>query len=979
MQLPTIIRALAGRDEAYGQAGDDLIEGSTGADVLNGNDGNDRVFAEAAMDDAALRAYITSTGAIVDNTHPTNILDAATADWLVGGMGDDTVVGSAAADILFGAGGGDLIVGGAGHDIIDGDDDYVPGALTGVTVTRNWRGHPHELYFSSVNQVTYAGDVGAGDEIHGGSGDDYVTAQWGDDTVFGDNGDDSIAGDAGDDSLFGGDGADRIAGDWYGTNAVLEPYGDDYIDGGAGPDILNGEAGADVIVGGAGSDRLYGFIDTTFIGAPNEDPANDGGDHLSGGSGNDIIVGHGAGDTLFGGDEDDQLFGDSDDTPVVLQGDDFMDGGAGHDTMRGYGGDDEMRGGEGIDQLHGEDGHDRLDGGADEDVLFGMNGDDVIDGGWGEDQLVGGAGNDRLFGGKLDADEMWGEAGDDTIQGVGYLDGGDGNDELIGGGSLYGMAGNDKLSGSVGVDFMLGGGGVDTLYGGGEADKLWGEADADTLRGEAGQDQLLGGDGNDILEGGDDQDQLFGEAGDDTLNGGTGRDSLLGGAGNDVYVIDGASGEDVIIDDEGQNTIRFGEDVARDELRFRRGIDISGNDRYLVIEGAATFSRVVIKQGLDGAVGRFEFADGTFLTHANAMAELAAQAPPIAKPIGPASATTRYGTTGNDRIAGLAGDDTVHAGTGDDVVDGGAGRDTLYGFDGADRLDGGTGNDHLGGGAGTDTYVFGRTHGRDTIEEQFLSAQGATELDTVELGAGVAPTDVTLHRDGADLVIAISQTAAQLRVQRYFITQVTAINGSGQAQLIPADHRIESLRFASGTVWDAAAITSRIQAGTQNTMNGTSGNDVFTVDHADDTITEAVASGDDLVRSSVSYALRPNIERLTFTGFVDTNGWSSPSNAISYLTGNTGNNVFNGPGTFYTAGGPVTTMTSGGIMGYAIMAGAAGDDTYHLPVPPAARSSSSRTRDTTPSCSTVSGGRFTRCRLTSRQSSASKAACSKPA
>ncbi len=167
------LRALAGRDEAYGQAGDDLIEGSTGADILNGDDGMDRVFADSTMTDAALRTYIATTAAIVDNTHPTSVLDATTADWLVGGMGDDTVVGSAASDILFGAGGGDLIVGGAGHDIIDGDDDYVPGALTGVTVTRNWRGHPHELNFSSVNQVQYAGDVGAGDEIHGGSGDDH--------------------------------------------------------------------------------------------------------------------------------------------------------------------------------------------------------------------------------------------------------------------------------------------------------------------------------------------------------------------------------------------------------------------------------------------------------------------------------------------------------------------------------------------------------------------------------------------------------------------------------------------------------------------------------------------------------------------------------------------------------------------------------------------------------------------------------------
>ena len=89
-------------------------------------------------------------------------------------------------------------------------------------------------------------------------------------------------------------------------------------------------------------------------------------------------------------------------------------------------------------------------------------------------------------------------------------------------------------------------------------------------------------------------------------------------------------------------------------------------------------------------------------------------------------------------------------------------------------------------------------------------------------------------------------------------------------------------------------------------------------------------AGDDTIQSSVSYALRRNVERLVLTGFVDLNAWSTPGNPTSYLTGNSGNNVFNGPGTYYDAAGQPLFTASGSVMGYAVMSGGNGDDTYHL-------------------------------------------------
>ncbi len=894
------------------------------------------------MTESALRSYIATTAAIVDNTDAPGVHAIQNGEWLVGGLGDDTVVGDATPDVLMGGGGSDVIVGGAGHDIIDGDDEYEPGlrtatdGLTTVTATRNWGGHPHEVYYSAVGYTNLARVVGAADVIYAGSGDDFVSAQYGDDTVHGDTGDDTIAGDAGDDALFGGSGNDRIAGDWYGTNDTLEPFGDDYLDGGDGDDILSGEAGADILVGGAGNDRLRGFIGVTFTDAPNENPADDGADHLSGGAGDDELIGDGGDDTLLGGEGNDQLFGDSDQTAIALHGRDRLEGGGGNDYLRGYGGDDELLGGAGRDTLHGDAGNDRLQAGLDDDVAFGMDGDDFLEGDAGKDQLVGGAGNDKLDGG-LDADLLWGEAGNDTLRGgagTDFLDGGDGDDLLYadaGGGTTTGGAGADKLVGGIDADDLIGGLGNDVIEGAEGDDALRGEGDDDALSGGQGNDLLVGGVGTDTLDGGEGEDRIYGDEGDDALQGGAGFDHLSGGAGNDVYLVDRGSGMDVILDGQGQDTIRFADDILAEQVTFRRGIDDLGNANYLVAEVAGSATRVAVHNGMSGALQRFEFADGTSIAAADAITRANASALPARAVPAPAAMVMR-GSGGDDRIEGLASDDSIQAGAGADVLTGGAGRDRLDAGAGADRLDGGGDDDVLLGGDGTDVYVFGRGQGRDTIEEHRLLVSGAqAETDLIELSAGVLPTDVTLHRDGDDLVLAIGQTQAQLRVRSHFAATEAALNPlTGLVEQVPADHRIEAIRFGDGTVWNEATILAKTVAGTPNTMTGTAAADTFTVDDAKDVVNEAAGGGDDTIRSTVSFALPRNVERLTLTGFLDASVWSTPGNAVSYLTGNAGNNTFNGPGTYVAADGTRVSSLSGGVMGYAVMAGGPGDDTYHL-------------------------------------------------
>ncbi|HAX89123.1 MAG TPA: hypothetical protein DCY91_23370, partial [Cyanobacteria bacterium UBA11370] len=64
---------------------------------------------------------------------------------------------------------------------------------------------------------------------------------------------------------------------------------------------------------------------------------------------------------------------------------------------------------------------------------------------------------------------------------------------------------------------------------------------------------------------------------------------------------------------------------------------------------------------------------------------------------------------------------------------------------------------------------------------------------------------------------------------------------------------------------------------------GGTGDDIYTVDNADDEIIENTDEGTDLVRSSVSWILDDHLENLTLIGIADIDG-----------TGNTLNNLMRG-------------------------------------------------------------------------------------
>jgi len=1093
-----VVMTGSGHDRLYGGVGDDVLWAWNGSDVLEGNEGNDILQAGTGQDfvDGGLDNDVVLAGAGKDVVLGGDGADLLYGDGLnpqVGGgqgaggwvgdtalMEDDYLDGEAGADWLFGFLGDDVLMGGEGADHLVGDIVPENSPALQILYTSNTFRYgliafdSSDFWFNSIEGGADFLDGGDGDDVlqgdggndvlYGGNqndqliGDDgtVVYVQQGDDMLDGGDGDDLLLGGGGADTLIGGDGNDELSGDYVNTSGVNE--GDDVLDGGEGDDLLFAGAGDDVVVGGIGDDWLTGQAGDDFL------DGGDGIDELQGGVGLDTLFGGAGADRLFGEDDDDTLYGEEgNDELQGNAGHDVLSGDAGDDLMFGQEGHDRLVGGDGHDGLRGDDGNDELTGGAGDDVLVG-DADGQIGGSGGDDLLVGGAGNDSLVGGggqdtyifnlgdgldtiveaagennrlvvgvHADLITLGIEVGDTLVLRVGM--GGDGvritnfgvlspagahpidsfefadgtvltYGQLITRGFQHsGTAGGEVLSGTDFNDRIAASGGDDMVSGGAGVDTLLGEAGNDVLRGEAGDDTLDGGDGNDELSGGEGNDVLRGGAGDDLLMADLGVDQLVGGGGNDTYwliasghtivesanegfdtvrlaipgpttyilpdgvenvelrddmyspsdvinlvgnqqnnqmtggdLLDGKGGNDTLIGlgdniyvfgrGYGQDFIQTGQQTYAsqgflDSIQLLAGVattDVTfeghGNNLVMKITGTSdqiTVGNYLIEPGLrTPTVGAIHFADGTIW--------------------GEGEITSRVrvlnGTSGNDTLSGFDHDNDLF---------GFGGNDQLLGAGGADRLDGGIGDDLLSGGDGHDTYLFGRGGGQDLVND-FAASGTIGDIDTILLDNSVLPADVRLQATvGSGLRLTITGTTDQLLVESYFVDPL---------------YQIERIQFADGTIWDSAAIASRVEGltlvGTEeddmlfgislnDTLSGLggsdilsgqggndvllggdgddqldggsgndtldgglgsdtflsgSGNDTFVVDNPGDVVTEQAGQGTDTVQSSITYTLGANVENLTLIGTAAINGTGNTLNNV--LTGNSAANVLAG-------------------------------------------------------------------------------------
>ncbi len=803
--------------------------------------------------------------------------------------------------------------------------DY--GEAVGIQVLYDGLGNLRTDYGQTqARQDVLYGTIG-NDRLLGQSGTDYLDGKGGHDSLEGGIGADALAGGQGDDQLNGGDGADILLGDhtlewfysyektknstlvaninqqvsgldttytWYistassaspaigGNDVIRGGAGNDFVNAGGGDDLVEGEGDDDALYGDGGKDRLYGGLgNDALVGDGYGSGAPFGDDYLSGGDGNDKLYGTGGNDYLDGGVGNDILMGDGNGT--TDDGDDVILGGLGQDKLYGGGGADILLGGEEVDELRGEGGNDLLEGGSGADYLAGGEGDDVYLGVEGIDIVDDDEGNNTIY--LADAKGLGAAGVSNSLftsgDGTGYQ-----VDVALDTGSVLHLWNAFYSNGTTTLHFANGGGMVDV-------ESLISEsmttpvALARTLNGG----RVFGGAGSDTLSGSAWNDEIVGYKGDD---------ALYGGLGDDIYLYRLGDGKDIIVETGGSDVLRLGEGIAPGNVKLIRSWLAVGDDALTLeirsadgnLQGQVHLAGYFLTEG--NRIERIEFSEGTAWTYADIQAHFLRPSAKADELKGFLEAEVIDGAGGDDRINGQAGDDTLYGGAGMDDIKGGDGADKLLGGDGDDRLmggdgsindgsndtlDGGVGNDLLYGGAGDDVYLFGRGYGFDHIGE--MASPSGPSNDVLRLKAGVLPQHVSLHRVANDLYVAIDAGNTQIRVANQFVS---------------GDKGIERIEFdnGGGGAWALADILSRVQVGTPNSLSGTAGNDIFSVDHEGDAVTEAANSGVDKVMASRPFTLPANVENLTLTGFLNIGGTGNALDNVLY--GNVGDNTLNGAG-----------------------------------------------------------------------------------
>ncbi|MBI9051565.1 MAG: hypothetical protein JEZ00_19230 [Anaerolineaceae bacterium] len=392
--------------------GDDLLEGGAGDDTLSGNGGNDRLY--GGDGDDILYGYQELIGWV----DPSTIIEGD--NLLNGGSGNDMIYGSVGTDTVEAnlRNNQDVVLTDTTLVINDPDTSLIETDTLVSIEKANLLGSEGANTFTATafSGTTFMDGAGGidnfsgsqqADEIHGGSGDDVINGNGGQDLLFGDSGMDTLSGGADNDTLNGGDDADMLSGN-------------------AGDDTLNGDAGNDALLGGDGHDTLSG---------------NDGDDNLFGNSGNDTLNGDAGNDTLTDEDGNDTLLGGSGDdtfifTSTIVDEVNTANGNQGSNIFRFNAGT------LGHYALETESEEDTLDFSAYEQAItidLSNQAEQEISPnlwltltGWFK-TLLGTNQNDTITGNQI-SNELYGNAGDDQIDGQGavnVVNGGDGTDEEI--------------------------------------------------------------------------------------------------------------------------------------------------------------------------------------------------------------------------------------------------------------------------------------------------------------------------------------------------------------------------------------------------------------------------------------------------------------------------------------------------------------------------------------------------------------------
>lgn len=329
----------------------------------------------------------------------------------------------------------------------------------------------------------------------------------------------------------------------------------------------------------------------------------------------------------------------------------------------------------------------------------------------------------------------------------------------------------------------------------------------------------------------------------------------------------------------------------------------------------------------------------------------------------------------------LAGNDTFTLGQNADYVDAGAGSDRVNGYGGNDSIIGGSGNDTINGGGGVDSMVGGTgsdLYVVDAASDRIVETSTiSTEIDTVQssanyalsanvervqligtgntsaTGNGLANTltgnsgnnvinggigkdtmigglgsdtyyvnasgDVVTEASnaGTDTVVSSVSYTLGSYVERLTLGGTSAINGTGNslANLMIGNSAANALAGGTGNDMLIGGVGN-------DSLIGGVGSDIYVVDAVGDRISETstTLTEIDTVKSSVTWTLGANLERLTLQGSSSIHGTGNAlgnvligNGAANILSGGSGNDAVNGAtGNDWIAGGAGNDVLTGG-------------------------------------------------------------------
>jgi serralysin len=307
-----------------------------------------------------------------------------------------------------------------------------------------------------------------------------------------------------------------------------------------------------------------------------------------------------------------------------------------------------------------------------------------------------------------------------------------------------------------------------------------------------------------------------------------------------------------------------------------------------------------------------------------------------------------FSGTGNSAANVIAGN------AGNNILSGKGGADTLTGNGGADTFSFGTGD--TGSAVGQRDLIADFTVGTDLIDLTGIDADiglngidafrflGSSAFDGTaaalrygyDSGRGVTTIEGDTNGDGiADFGIDLSGdkalTQGSFSNGSLLLPQPLHLTGTTDAETLIGGEMNDTLSgFDGADTLSGLDGDDLLDGGTgADTMTGGRGDDTYVVDDAGDAVTEANGEGNlDLVKSSITYTLGSNLERLTLTGTTAIKGTGNELN--NTLIGNVAANTLSGlDGNDRLLGGGGKDVLIGGG-GMDILTGGGGADTFRF-------------------------------------------------